>query len=34
MVRFRAPALPRADWQAAYETGLQDFERRIGPREM
>ncbi|HEX4592370.1 MAG TPA: FGGY-family carbohydrate kinase [Gemmataceae bacterium] len=29
MVRFRDPVTPRADWRAAYEVGLRDFERRL-----
>jgi sugar (pentulose or hexulose) kinase len=29
MVRFREPAMPRADWRVAYESGLREFERRI-----
>jgi xylulokinase len=29
MVRFRDPAIPRADWRAAYDAGLSEFERRL-----
>jgi sugar (pentulose or hexulose) kinase len=30
MVRFRDPVAPRAEWRAAYDAGLRDFERRLG----
>ena len=29
MVRFRDPVLPRADWVAAYQTGIQQFAERV-----
>jgi sugar (pentulose or hexulose) kinase len=29
LVRFRAAAKPRADWRAAYDAGLRDFEQRL-----
>jgi xylulokinase len=29
MIRFRAAAMPRADWRAAYDAGLRDFEQRL-----
>ena len=34
LVRFREPAVPRADWRSSYEAGLRDFERRVTSRPL
>jgi sugar (pentulose or hexulose) kinase len=30
LVKFRAPVQPNPSWRLAYETGLRDFEQRVG----
>ena len=30
LVQFREPMAPNRAWQGIYETGLQEFERRLG----